>query len=120
MGLALIALVLGIVLGRSSRFMSRMGEMHAAAHGGTATGGQATAHQSVSTVVVVDRDGVPLTGGRYDLDALAVSGHAGTVDSIEPAAVVGELVEGGEDAIRLDADEYAARWAYVTANEDPR
>lgn len=120
-GLGLIALVLGIVLGRSAKFMRGMGNLHASAHGGSATGGTAAAHQSVSTVVVVDRDGVPLTGGRYDLDAVALPGRSGTFDELEHASSMGELVEGDSDAGWVNADHVAALRAYELANlEDPR
>jgi len=88
-GLVMFALVLGIVLGRSARFMRALGTMHASAHGGAATGGAATAHQTVSTVVVVDRDGQPIVDGRYVLDA-------------ELAAPAAEITRGDADDIMWD------------------
>ncbi len=104
-GLVMFALVLGIVLGRSARFMRALGSMHASAHGGAATGGAATAHQSVSTVVVVDRDGQPVVDGRYVLDA-------------EVLAPPAEL-SAGERPLGVDVDAWAAERAYEYA-EDPR
>lgn len=71
-GMVIGALVIGILLGRSSKFMRGMAKAHVAAHSRGGDGGSAEQHndQRVTTVVVVDRDGVPLTDGRYDLGSI--------------------------------------------------
>lgn len=72
-GLCLAVLVLGVVVGRSSRVMARIGRAHAAAHGGHAEGGKAEARGGnsdvrVQTVVVADPRQVPADGGVVVLD----------------------------------------------------
>lgn len=105
-GLSVLCLVIGIVLGRSGSFMKRMGNLHAAAHGGhgeataTATGGHAD--QRVQTVVVVDRDGVPRVDGFYDLDAMESLGVDRTHSELGGSSAVGELVEGDEDVLLVE------------------
>ena len=98
-GVALLALVVGIIVGRSSRVMDRIGRAHAAAHGGAATGGDASAaggHSDVrvQTVVVAPGDSATLPHG-VEVARRAVD--AGTVERSTGASVRGELVEGQPD-----------------------
>lgn len=114
LGVVLISAVVGLVAGRSGRFMKGMGALHARAHSGdssaSATGGVAEgghSDQRVQTVVVVGRDGEAIdrtvvdeiAGGNAlgesvrvvdwtpEPSALAPAGEArslGTVDRVGP------------------------------------
>jgi hypothetical protein len=102
-GIALLSMVVGIVIGRSGRAMRGLGRLHAAAHGGTAKGGDATATGGtgggarVQTVVVVGRDGAPLSDGAAGWAEVVDLHRAGGVG--ESAAARGELVEADPDPL---------------------
>lgn len=88
-GLCAIVLVLGVVVGRSSSAMSKIGRAHAAAHGGTAEGGNAEArggHSDVRVQTVVVADPASLAGqGGLVLDRRQT--EAGESATVEGATV---------------------------------
>lgn len=95
-GMLAIALVIGVVLGRSGRFMSKLGSMHAAAHSGdsaakaSAAGGNA--EQRVQTVVVVDPRATDR--GSIEIDrAWLETGSAFEHEAVRAADPVVELPE---------------------------
>src|SRR5690606_5994701 len=107
-GIGIICAFVGLVLGRSSRFMSRVARLHAAAHGGNAAAKAEGGHadQRVQTVVVVDPQGIPRTAdGRYDLDALAA-----TYGSREVTTGQGSVaIEAGDASAETWPEDIAAR-----------
>ena len=98
-GLCVFCGVVGIVLGRSGRFMARLGQMHAKAHSRSDAKAEATAHQNVQTFVVVGSDGqrraVPVVDRS---EVVGIEGHR-TAEIVE-GWPVDQLVPG-------ETDEYA-------------